>query len=206
MANNDDVLARGRWLVGLGGNVGGFEEIVERFRAAAFRLEIWMGGHGRITAVSSLYLSEPWGGVSKERFVNGALELELDGFYSARALLRQCKGIEEVLGRIPRERWGPRELDLDLLFWKGGEVATKELMVPHLRAREREFVLQPAVECGWGCVPVSGSSRAWKERAGDAASEKSLTIEESLHILQKALGGGHRARPTLKFFADSAWL
>lgn len=74
-------------------------------------------------------------------------------------LLARLLEIENQLGRIRRERWGPRTLDLDLLFYDNAIVATPSLEVPHPRMRERAFVLVPLAEIAPDWVdPVSGEA------------------------------------------------
>ena len=77
-------------------------------------------------------------------YLNGAalVETSLDPF----ALLRQLQRIEEELGRIRREQWGPRTIDLDLLLYDSVRINSPELTIPHARMAERKFALAPAAE------------------------------------------------------------
>ena len=65
---------------------------------------------------------------------------------AVRDLLRACKTIERDLGRRRRKRFGPRELDIDVLLYGTEEIDEKDLIVPHPRMRRRRFVLVPLVE------------------------------------------------------------
>lgn len=78
---------------------------------------------------------------------------------SAQALLHQLLEIEQRFGRVRRERWGPRTLDLDLLFYGQAIVSEPTLHIPHPRLRERAFVLIPLAEIApaWR-DPLSGQS------------------------------------------------
>ncbi|HNP36765.1 MAG TPA: 2-amino-4-hydroxy-6-hydroxymethyldihydropteridine diphosphokinase [Woeseiaceae bacterium] len=94
---------------------------------------------------ASLYRSAPFGNVPQADFLNtvAALLTRLD----ARDLLRQLQAIERAAGRKQGGvRWGPRELDLDLLVYSNEIIDTSELIVPHPGIRDRNFVLLPLAE------------------------------------------------------------
>ncbi len=95
--------------------------------------------------VSSLYETSPIGGpAGQAMFLNSALRLrtELDAF----ELLRVLLAVETSLGRIRGTPWGPRVIDLDLLFFDDAVIDSTELIVPHPRLDERRFVLEPLCE------------------------------------------------------------
>jgi 2-amino-4-hydroxy-6-hydroxymethyldihydropteridine diphosphokinase len=121
--------------IGLGGNVGTDEELVERFRIARTELAA--------TRSAPLYRSTAVG-PSQRDFLNTAILVEDDGVAPA-ALLATLHALEARLGRDrAREvRWGPRTLDLDILEWQGRALALPELVVPHPRLRQRRFALLP---------------------------------------------------------------
>jgi 2-amino-4-hydroxy-6-hydroxymethyldihydropteridine diphosphokinase len=95
-----------------------------------------------VRAVSSVYDTAPVG-PPQPRYLNAVVRLT--AFTGAAATLKRLHAIEEALGRVRRERWGPRELDLDLLFF-GDQVLDGPLEVPHPRLHERAFVLVPLCE------------------------------------------------------------
>ena len=98
----------------------------------------------QMVGVSSLYWTEPVGYVEQDRFVNGVYHLSTD--LDPIPLLRLVQSIESEMGKQVKFRWGPREIDLDLLLY-GNEVITRpELQVPHPRMHLRRFVLQPLTE------------------------------------------------------------
>lgn len=126
--------------IGLGANLGDREATL---RAAVERLRC----HPRIDvrAVSALIETEPVGGPpGQPPFLNGAAELETD--LEPEDVLDVLKTVERDLGRQRRTRWGPREIDLDILLFGDRVVATERLTVPHARLRERRFVLAPLAE------------------------------------------------------------
>jgi 2-amino-4-hydroxy-6-hydroxymethyldihydropteridine diphosphokinase len=99
---------------------------------------------GEILKVSSLWLSEPWGYREQPFFINGVLKLKTP--FSARELLEFLKKTEKEVGRRDRFRWGPREIDLDLLLYGEEVIDEKDLKVPHPFLHQRAFVLVPLVE------------------------------------------------------------
>ncbi len=125
--------------LGLGGNLGDpaatVARAVETLRAR---------GHVRLDAVSSLYRTAPWGPVAQPDFANacalGATDL------APRALLAEIKTVEALLGRVAGERWGPRAVDIDILFYAGTTVEAPDLVIPHASLFERAFVLVPLAE------------------------------------------------------------
>jgi 2-amino-4-hydroxy-6-hydroxymethyldihydropteridine diphosphokinase len=97
-----------------------------------------------ITAASSFYRTEPWGHLEQEWFVNLCAVGETD--LEPVALLALVKAVEGELGRRATFRWGPREIDIDLLFVGDVALATPELILPHAALFERGFVLVPLAE------------------------------------------------------------
>ncbi len=76
------------------------------------------------------------------------LNIAVTGYTSMgiETLLEKCKNIEQLLGRIPRERWHEREIDIDVLLYGNVCFKTKDVTIPHPRMHERRFVLIPAAE------------------------------------------------------------
>jgi len=97
-----------------------------------------------ITKKSSLYETEPVGYENQGWFLNGVIEIET--FVLPHKLLSLIKKVERIMGRKRRIRWGPREIDLDILLYNQRCVDTPGLIIPHPRMHERGFVLVPLVE------------------------------------------------------------
>ena len=93
---------------------------------------------------SSFYETSPVGLVEQPAFINGVVLLETSE--DAHWLLRQMLEIENICGRIRTLKWGPRSIDLDLLFFDDQIINTPELSVPHPFLHERRFVLEPLNE------------------------------------------------------------
>ncbi|MGC2169267.1 MAG: 2-amino-4-hydroxy-6-hydroxymethyldihydropteridine diphosphokinase [Acidimicrobiales bacterium] len=94
--------------------------------------------------LSSVYETEPVGGVTQDNFWN--LVMEIDTRASARELLERAMRAEENAQRTREVRWGPRTLDVDVLVVGGEGLDLPELTVPHPRMYERSFVLVPLAE------------------------------------------------------------
>jgi 2-amino-4-hydroxy-6-hydroxymethyldihydropteridine diphosphokinase len=136
------LLAQVETLIGLGANVGSKNEIAQRFRDALLHLEAT--GQVTIIRVSSLYGTPPWGNTDQAEFVNAAALLTVT--MPAAVLLETLKNEETRLGRVSRERWGPRELDLDILLYGDAAMDTPTLKIPHPFLLERPFALIPLLE------------------------------------------------------------
>lgn len=86
----------------------------------------------------------PWGKTDQPNFVNAAVELIYQG--SPFKLLHQCQKIETELGRKRIVKWGPRLIDIDIIFFDDLTINTQELKIPHPYYRERDFVMEPILE------------------------------------------------------------
>jgi 2-amino-4-hydroxy-6-hydroxymethyldihydropteridine diphosphokinase len=98
----------------------------------------------RVVAESSLYLTPPWGEENQPDFANMAVEIETG--LEPLALLAALKGIESDMGRVPTGRWGPRVIDMDVVFYGDRVIEETTLTIPHPLASERAFVLAPLAE------------------------------------------------------------
>ena len=123
-----------RVFLGLGSNLG---DRREHLRTAIASLP-------DVVAVSDAYETDPVGGPDQGRFLNLVVELDTD--LEPHALLGVCHRIESAAGRVRDVRWGPRTLDVDILWIEGVTVDTPDLQVPHPRMMERRFVLEPLAE------------------------------------------------------------
>jgi 2-amino-4-hydroxy-6-hydroxymethyldihydropteridine diphosphokinase len=94
-----------------------------------------------VIAVSTYYVTKPVGGPEQPDYLNAVCILESE--LPAIELLAVLHGIEKSLGRERSERWGPRTIDLDLIQYGSLLSSADELQLPHPRAHERRFVLEP---------------------------------------------------------------
>lgn len=95
----------------------------------------------RVLAVSDYIETEPYGEVEQDKFLNGALEIET--LQSPQELLETGMQIEKEAHRERVIHWGPRTLDIDILFYDDAVIMTENLKVPHVEIAKREFVLEP---------------------------------------------------------------
>jgi len=99
----------------------------------------------KILKTSKIYETEPWPEEKGEKwFLNQVLKIETS--LSPDKLLKEVQGIEEKVGRIKREHWGPREIDIDILLYGDQIIDTPDLTIPHRHLEDRQFVLIPLVE------------------------------------------------------------
>ncbi len=97
-----------------------------------------------VLKVSGFYRTEPWGYKDQPEFINIAVECFTE--LPAEDLLDTLKTIEKGLGRTETFKWGPRVVDIDILFYGDQVIQTERLKVPHPYIAERDFVLRPLAE------------------------------------------------------------
>jgi 2-amino-4-hydroxy-6-hydroxymethyldihydropteridine diphosphokinase len=174
---------RVRAYIGLGANLGDAAGTLARgIRALATLPGV------RLHAVSRLYATEPVGVVDQPMFRNAVVALDVpagpDPATGATALVIALKQLERAFGREERERWGPRELDLDLLVFGRARLslerppagmsldagkAERLLVVPHREADRRLFVLAPWADIAAGLTPPG-----WPETVATAAARRRI--------------------------------
>lgn len=125
--------------IGVGSNIG--DKIANCEKAISGILHV---DRHRLLLRSSLYQTRPLGYTAQDGFVNGVIKIETD--LEPHDLLRALKTIESQLGRRETFRWGPRIIDLDILFFDDEEIHTEGLDIPHPLIQERQFVLAPLAE------------------------------------------------------------
>ncbi len=130
---------RARAFLGLGSNLGAREQNLR----VAVRL-LSDAGDIEIVKVSSIYESEPVGYNDQPDFLNLAAEVATT--LDPHALLRLCLQVEDEMGRVREERWGPRVFDVDVLLYEDMVVSDEELVLPHPEMLKRAFVLVPLLE------------------------------------------------------------
>jgi 2-amino-4-hydroxy-6-hydroxymethyldihydropteridine diphosphokinase len=124
---------------GLGSNIGDKAENILR---ALDTLSQFDGI--KVTKVSSFYETEPVGYEDQDWFINAVAQIET--IFSPEELLNTFKKVEQIMGRKNTIRWGPREIDLDLLMYDQLCLESPGLVIPHPRLHERSFVLVPLAE------------------------------------------------------------
>ena len=127
-----------RIFIGLGSNLGDKEA-----NLAAAR-EKMAQGKIQILQASSMIETQPWGGVDQKAFLNQVVEAE--SWLNPQELIQTLLTIEADLGRVREVKWGPRLIDLDILYIDQEHIYSPDLIVPHPYVAERAFVLQSLVE------------------------------------------------------------
>ncbi len=195
-------MGRARAYIGLGANVGDAAgTLAAAVRALGALPDV------RLRGVSRLYATEPVGVLDQPEFRNAVVVLDVpagpDPDTGASALLIALKELERAFGRQARERWGPREVDLDLLVFGRHRVEMERpeagrsadpaktalpLTVPHREGRHRLFVLAPLSDLAPGLVPPG-----WGETVASAAArQRSLEGPDAVRPIATWDGEGWR--------------
>ena len=125
--------------IGIGSNLGILEKnCTEAIEKISSTKDI------KIVSRSSFYHTEPIGGVQQDWFVNSVIKIKTA--LSPMNLLSALLNIESTMGRTRKEKWGPRLIDLDLLFYGNLILGKKGLTLPHPEIQKRKFVLIPMSE------------------------------------------------------------
>lgn len=138
----------------LGSNLGDRAAILQSAVARLASLP-----NSSVSAVSSIIETAPWGLLEQPAFLNMALALETS--LTPEQLLAELQQIEHEFGRQRHEHWGPRTLDIDMLYYQGEIRDTSTLHLPHPYLTERRFVLQPLAEIAPGLQIQGKSVRQW---------------------------------------------
>jgi len=141
--------------IGLGSNIGDRVGYVQQAHMLLSDTE-----NIKVLNSSSLYETEPVGYTDQEWFINAILELETT--LEPMDLLKECQRIENQLGRNRTNdmpKWGPRTIDLDILFYDNLIIAKDELQIPHQQVHRRAFALVPLLELAPDLIhPVLGKN------------------------------------------------
>ena len=125
--------------LGLGSNLG------DRLTNLQGAVDLLQGEPGlQVTASSRVWETVPVGGPPQPDYLNAVIRVETD--LSARDLLDAAHRVEARLGRVRKERWGARSIDVDLLLFDEESIDEDDLVVPHPRMHQRAFVLLPLLE------------------------------------------------------------
>lgn len=133
-----------RSYIGLGSNIN------DRLKNIEKAIELLNESDCNVVKISSIYETKPYGYTEQNNFLNCVVKIltPLD----LQELFEVTKKIEQEIGRKKREKWGPREIDLDILFFNDEIYSDEKLIVPHKDVMNRDFVLVPLCEIASGFV------------------------------------------------------
>jgi len=139
--------------IGIGSNIGDRQANCEK------AVEMLKEKGIKVNKRSAMHETEPWGVKEQGKFINMVVEAETG--LSPDELLDALKDIEHMMGREEATRWGPRIIDLDILFYDDMVVNRERLQIPHALLHERDFVLGPLCEIAPDKMhPVLGKTMA----------------------------------------------
>ncbi len=160
--------------LGLGSNVGERQKFLNKAAAEIKKLP-----DTKIIWASSVYETDPVGKTDQPKFLNAALEIET-GLLPVE-LMPLLKSIETLVGRTASERWGPREIDIDIVLYDGLVHHDDTVKVPHPEMDKRKFVLVPLREIAPDVVhPVHGLTMT---EMADACRDTSRVTKTSHRII-----------------------
>lgn len=160
-------------LIGLGSNLGDRKNnILTAIKKLNEHQEI------SIEKISSLYETKPVGVTEQPDFLNGAISIctTLSPF----ELLTVCLNVECQMGRIREKRWGPRNIDIDILVYQDLIIQDEVLQIPHPRLYERAFVLIPLQEIV-GNIPIA-QGKTPEELLRTLQDKNDVTVYEKLSL------------------------
>jgi len=132
-----------------------------------------------VKEVSPVYETAPVGGPDQDPYLNCVVQLNTD--LTGRRLLEECQNQERSANRVRQERWGPRTLDVDLLWIEGEKIEEEDLIVPHPRITERGFVLIPLKDLDPALVGSFENSEEVISSSIDSVIKVGLLLEEKFN-------------------------
>ena len=127
--------------IGIGSNLGDRRAYIDKAIEA-----LRSNGYIKVTGISNIYETDPVSDIPQGKFLNGVVAIETS--LAPEKLLKELNKIEEGLGRRRTLRNAPRTIDLDILYYGDEVIKKKDLIIPHPRISEREFVLKGLRELG----------------------------------------------------------
>jgi len=160
--------------LGLGSNLGEREKLLNRAVSELKKVR-----ETNVVWTSSIYETDPYGKTEQPKFLNAVLQVETT--LLPPDLFDETLKIETIVGRMQSERWGPREIDIDILLYEGLVFENESVSVPHPELDKRKFVLVPLREIAPDCVhPVSGLTI---EELSTECTDNTRVVKSSYHII-----------------------
>ncbi|PHI21757.1 2-amino-4-hydroxy-6-hydroxymethyldihydropteridine diphosphokinase [Lewinellaceae bacterium SD302] len=136
-------------IIGLGSNQG------DRSRKLSLARGLCRQFYGPLLRVSPIYQTAAWGVEEQPDFLNQVIILETE--LRPQTCLTTAMAIENLMGRVRRQHWGPRVIDVDLLYYDDQIIDSPDLVLPHPRIQERNFVLLPLADIAGELVDPKGA-------------------------------------------------
>ena len=127
------------YIISVGSNLGDREENIKRSIDAINLLP-----YTDVVGQSAVYETEPVGYKRQQNFYN--IILRVESIFEPHEMLGACLGIESGFGRLRTVRFGPRIIDIDIIFAEDEKIESRNLIVPHPRYKERRFILEPLLD------------------------------------------------------------
>lgn len=156
--------------LGLGANVGDKKANIKK------AVELLKGKITNII-VAPIYETKPWGFKEQDNFLNTAIKGNT--YLSPLELFKFVKDVEKKVGRVERFKWGPREIDIDILFYDNLVYKDSDLNIPHPYLHERDFVLKPLMDLDPDFVhPVlkKAISKLYKSLRGNSSIVRTIKL------------------------------
>ena len=136
-----------------------------------------------VISVSSIYESEPYGEIDQEDFFNAVIKIKT--LFEPKELFLFLKSVENQVGRKVAAKWGPREIDLDILFYNDVIYSDAEIKIPHQDMLNRDFVLVPLNEIAPELIHPKLNKKISEISIFKPEAEKSLFQTKKTHIIRK---------------------
>ncbi len=136
---------------------------------------IW--SFSEVINISSIYETAPWGITDQPTFYNQVIEIKTTT--DPTSLLKEILQVEQLIGRVRKEKWGARVIDIDILYYRNQQVNQNDLIIPHPGIAERKFTLAPLAELAPDFIhPVNGkTNKEMLESLDDQLSVKKLDVQ-----------------------------
>ncbi len=136
-----------------------------------------------VEIVSSIYESSPYGEIVQSDFFNAVCKIKT--FFELKELLKFLKSVEQQVGRTVSTKWGPREIDLDILFYNDLIFSDDEITVPHKDLVNRDFVLVPLCEIAPNLIHPSMNKKISEIIIFQSMDKDFLAPQKKTYILRK---------------------
>ena len=136
-----------------------------------------------VETVSSIYESSPYGEIIQGEFFNAVFKIKT--YFELKELFKSLKLVEQQVGRKATTKWGPREIDLDILFYNDMVFSDDEITIPHKDLLNRDFVLVPLCEIAPDLIHPIMNKKISEIIIFQSVDNESLAQQKKTYILRK---------------------